>query len=235
MYATLALLGGSLLLLMGYLAYHRLIMPVPVELGAGGGMPTVEIARTDSAEPRPLPPLHVSAPVPAPRPPAPAATTGAVTAAPPAPASATAAPTTAASAPEQAPAGPAPSAAATAQPPATDNGEAASMLQAAHALYERGRRKEALAAYEQVLALDPQAPAALSRIAYLHLDSGDDALAQQYAARAVELDPTSSEGWIVLGAAREALRDRAGARDAYQRCAATGVGPFAAECRRLAR
>jgi Flp pilus assembly protein TadD len=86
-----------------------------------------------------------------------------------------------------------------------------------------------------VLEVDPASSFALSRVAYLHLQAGDDARARQYAARAVELDATSSEGWIVLGAALEALRDRAGARAAYQQCAATGAGEYAAECRRLAR
>ena len=59
--------------------------------------------------------------------------------------------------------------------------------------------------------------------------------AKQFGARAVEVDPTNAEGWIVLGAALESLRDRAGARDAYTKCAELGTGPYAHECKRLAR
>jgi Flp pilus assembly protein TadD len=129
-------------------------------------------------------------------------------------------------------AGPAAVAVAAAVPPSP---ETAARLETANTHFERGRRAQALAAYEDVLAHDPASAIAFSRIAHLHLEAGDDALARKYAARAVELDATSSEGWIVLGAALQALRDRAGARAAYQQCAAVGVGAYAAECRRLAR
>ena len=47
--------------------------------------------------------------------------------------------------------------------------------------------------------------------------------------------PTSSEGWIVLGAARHALGDPHGARDAYRKCVEIGRGSYVEECRRVAR
>jgi cytochrome c-type biogenesis protein CcmH/NrfG len=49
------------------------------------------------------------------------------------------------------------------------------------------------------------------------------------------VDPTSSEGWIVLGAARHALGDPRGARDAYRECAERGVGEYVVECKRMLR
>ena len=109
------------------------------------------------------------------------------------------------------------------------------MLKTAGALYKRNKRKQAREAYEQVLAVDPNASEALSRIAYLDLQAGDNDHAKQFGARAVEVDPTNAEGWIVLGAALESLRDRVGARDAYTKCAELGTGPYAHECKRLAR
>jgi hypothetical protein len=304
MFATLAMAGGFALLLIGYLVYQRVIMPVPVELGGSAGLPSVESTR-DALAPAiggTAPALRggasmssvasaqaaivgsrasgaaaapgAMAPSPAPVAAAPAATVDSATAAPapvdvaavPAAGAALAAvPVTAepaAAAPLAVAVAPAPAGAVggiapalrggamsmaepaeaeptlpvtAAAPAPADAARAATMLQAAHALYDRGRRKEALAAYESVLDVDPASPQALSRIGYLHLQAGDDARARQYASRAVELDVTSSEGWIVLGAALEALRDRAGARAAYQQCAASGTGAYAAECRRLAR
>jgi Flp pilus assembly protein TadD len=109
------------------------------------------------------------------------------------------------------------------------------MLTSANALYQSGKRREALAAYQAVLAHDPNASDALSKIAYIYLDKGDNARARRFSARAVELDPNSSEGWIVLGAALEGLGDRPGARNAYRTCASLGSDIYASECRRLGR
>jgi Flp pilus assembly protein TadD len=119
--------------------------------------------------------------------------------------------------------------------PAADAAQVAELLKAAHALYDRKQRKPAYAAYEQVLAVQPNNPEALSKLGYLELQAGDDARAKQFASQAVAIDPTSSEGWIVLGAALESLRDRTGAREAYAKCAELGTGPYASECKRLAR
>jgi cytochrome c-type biogenesis protein CcmH/NrfG len=51
----------------------------------------------------------------------------------------------------------------------------------------------------------------------------------------VTVSPDSSEGWIVLGAAKQALGDPHAAREAYRRCAEVGTGVYVEECRRMAR
>ena len=99
----------------------------------------------------------------------------------------------------------------------------------------KGRNREALEAYQRALNARPTAAAALAGIAYVHLNSGDNALAKVFAQRAVESDPTNSQGWIVLGAALDQLGDRTAAREAYRRCASDGVGSYVLECRRLSR
>jgi outer membrane biosynthesis protein TonB len=102
------------------------------------------------------------------------------------------------------------------------------------AFARKGRNRQALEAYQRALDAQPSAAAALAGIAYVHLNAGDPGLAKLFAARAVESDPTSSQGWIVLGAALELLGDRAAARAAYRRCATEAVGAYALECRQLA-
>ena len=249
MFATLAMAGGFALLLGGYVVYQRVIMPVPVELGGGSGLPAIDsthdslapaMSSVASAQaaivgPRvatapsttavvpsqpavaaaaaPAPVDVAAAPVPAvpvpiaaapmavvaapvevgpvaAAPVPPAAAPGDVAAAP-AAAGVVAAPGAPAAA-EAAVADPSPVAAAPTSP--ADAAQAAAMLDAAHALFDRGRRKDALAAYERVLDVEPASSQVLSRLGYLHLQAGDDARARRYAARAVELDATSSEG-----------------------------------------
>ncbi|MFI5307343.1 MAG: hypothetical protein ACHQ53_08325 [Polyangiales bacterium] len=70
---------------------------------------------------------------------------------------------------------------------------------------------------------------------YIQLNAKHNLRARELAERAVALDDTSSEAWIVLGAARGALGDHRGAREAYRSCAERAVGEYALECRRLAR
>jgi Tfp pilus assembly protein PilF len=74
----------------------------------------------------------------------------------------------------------------------------------------------------------------LSHLAFGYLNRGDNQQAADFAARAVAIDPTSSEGWIVLGAARDALGDGKSARDAYRKCVELGQGDYVQECRRVA-
>ncbi|HEX2678192.1 MAG TPA: tetratricopeptide repeat protein, partial [Polyangiales bacterium] len=109
------------------------------------------------------------------------------------------------------------------------------LVQAGEALGRGGQARDALDAYERALALRPDGALALSHIAYLHLNRGDNAAAKQFAARAVIADPTNSEGWIVLGAVQDTLGDREGARAAYRKCASLGVGPYVRECQQLVR
>lgn len=255
MYATLAILAVSAILLSGYVAYARLIMPVPVELGRGSGMPphlaigAPTSAPSASATVLPPPTPNRATIVPAAVNPAFAPPGSAPSPVAAVPAAVNAAPVVPAAAPppntEVAPAGdvlveaPTPAAAAQTEPvprsaPAPSDPALTGMLASASALYEHGQRKQALAAYEQVLERNPNASEALSKIAYIQLDAAHNRRAREFALRAVEADPQSSEGWIVLGAAREALGDRSGARVAYRTCAALS-GPYATECRRLGR
>jgi tetratricopeptide (TPR) repeat protein len=113
--------------------------------------------------------------------------------------------------------------------------QVSALTEQARALEQQGKPKQAIALYEQAVALDPTAPRVLSRLAFSYLNRGQNQQASEYAARALAVDPTSSEGWIVLGAARHALGDPHGARDAYRKCVEIGRGAYVEECRRVAR
>jgi hypothetical protein len=248
MYATFAIVGTSVLLLGGYVAYQRVVMPVPVDLGAAATMPSAtEVTPLAQAPVAHAPSLPSASPAPHPSAaePAPGAAGGQAALPPPSGAMPEPEPEPAVAVPTEVEAVVTPTAPmAEAEPPpvpevtpmaAAPSAPVTALLEEANALYARGQHKQALAAYEAVVEADPYAAPALSRIAYLRLNAGDDARAREYANRAVELDPTSSEGWIVLGAARAALRDRDGARAAYRQCAEVGQGAYLAECRKLAR
>jgi tetratricopeptide (TPR) repeat protein len=101
----------------------------------------------------------------------------------------------------------------------------------------RRRPSTAIPLYERAIALNPTGGEALAQLSFLLLNRGrrpDLEQARDYAARATAVDPTSSLAWLVLGAARESLGDRAGAREAYQSCVAQGQGAHVRECRALA-
>jgi Tfp pilus assembly protein PilF len=89
--------------------------------------------------------------------------------------------------------------------------------------------------YQQALAMNPNSSLALSRLAFGYLNRGENEQAMQFASRAVAIDPTSSEGWIVLGAAQHATGEREKAREAYRNCVEHGQGDYITECRRMAR
>ncbi|MGD8860750.1 MAG: DUF4388 domain-containing protein [Myxococcales bacterium] len=127
--------------------------------------------------------------------------------------------------------------AATASPtgPTADDAPLERLLARARVLEKEGKRKQAIAMYEAALEDHPNAAPLLSRLAFSYLNRGKNRLARDYAGRAVAVDPTSSEGWIVLGAARHALGDPRGARDAYRECAERGVGEYVIECKRMLR
>ena len=72
----------------------------------------------------------------------------------------------------------------------------------------------------------------LRKMAYHYLNVGRHRDAEKYASQAVGADPRSSQGWILLGLARDALQDREGAKSAFQRCT-QAEGPYVSECRRL--
>ena len=77
--------------------------------------------------------------------------------------------------------------------------------------------------------------AALARQAFGLLNRGQNQRAAELAAQAVAADPTSSQGWITLGAARQAMGDSAGAREAYNQCVTQGQGQYVRECRLMMR
>lgn len=231
MHATLLILGISALLVGGFLIYQKVIMPVPAELGAGATMPPVFPM---PAEPTANTALRSPAVFAAPH----AAAVPDVAAPSQVPVAAQAAPVEVAPVPDTEPSAAAPSALPEAPVVGAVVGAEpayASLLAAAEALRGRGRRAELSAAYEQILTVYPDATDVLRKLAYLHLDTRNNARAHELAVRATTLEPTNAEGWIVLGAAREGLGDRPGARDAYRRCAALGEGEFSNECRRLVR
>ncbi len=109
------------------------------------------------------------------------------------------------------------------------------LVEQARAFEQQGKPRQAMELYEQAIVLAPNAPDVLSRLAFNHLNRGQNQQASDYAARALAVDPTSSEGWIVLGAARQALGDPHGARDAYRKCVEVGRGSYVDECKRVAR
>ncbi len=111
----------------------------------------------------------------------------------------------------------------------------AELLKEAEGLEAKGRRSRAAALYEQALSVKPNGSEALSKLAFHHLNKGDNSAAADYAARAVVQDQTSSEAWIVLGAARDGLNDKQGAREAYRKCVELGKGIYVQECRRMIR
>lgn len=113
--------------------------------------------------------------------------------------------------------------------------DAALLIAEGRALEQEGKRAQAMAFYERALSITPNDAALLSRMAFNHLNRGDNKSAEDFAARAAAVDPTSSEAWIVLGAARDGLGNRAGARDAYKRCVELAKGEYVEECRRMVR
>jgi CheY-like chemotaxis protein len=111
----------------------------------------------------------------------------------------------------------------------------AELVEEARKLEAKGKRRRAVELYEQALAVRQDGSEALGKLAFHYLNQGDNGTAADYAARAAVEDPTSSEAWIVLGAARDGLKDREGAREAYRKCVELGKGIYVQECRRLLR
>lgn len=246
MYASVALLGISMAAIGGYLVYHKLIMPTPVQLGGATAyqLPT----------PRAEQPTHVPEPAEA----ASLRAHGEV---------AMAEPSTPASAPDSAPAVPeprrdtpasaellvgtgadAPSAGGSGAPVTTDEVSPAppdpsleaddgfaQLLADAVAQNDAGHARDALPLLQQARTLRPIDAGVLTELAFAHLNLGNRDEAARHAEQAVAVDPTRSKAWIVLGAARDAARDHGGARQAYERCAALDMDQYVRECQRLLR
>jgi tetratricopeptide (TPR) repeat protein len=93
--------------------------------------------------------------------------------------------------------------------------------------------RAALGVYDAALQLAPNSASAIAGKAAVHLNLGEHAAAKQLAARALELDPSNSQGWMVLGSVEDQLGATAAAQDAYRQCADRGVGAHVPECRKL--
>jgi DNA-binding response OmpR family regulator len=137
--------------------------------------------------------------------------------------------------PEPAPAEPEQPAAEPAVQGAGDAIDAAAVLENARKLDDQGKAKQALAMYEEAAQRLPANSTVIGRLAFAYLNRGRDGDAVQFAEKAIELDPTNSEGWIVLGAGKFQLGDRKAAKDAYRKCSEMGKGAYVAECKRMTR
>jgi len=216
--AAIALIG--MLLIGGFLVYHKLLMPTPEEIApAPVALPTPDMLRgAPVIEPTP-PVVPAPAPqevVPAPKLEAPSPSEPEVPAAEPAPAA-------------QAAVSPEPAAEPAAAAPMPE-GYARELAAARTA----GFKKNAEQFYLRALAIAPDGAEALSGLAMYYLNQGKNQKAKERAEEAVKVDPKSSEGWIVLGASLAALGDGAGARKAYQECAQF-EGKYMGECKRMLR
>jgi DNA-binding response OmpR family regulator len=218
--AAIGLLG--VLLIGGFLIYHKLLMPTPEEIApAPVALPTPETLRDAPViEPTPEPTQAAPAPVgeepkalePANEEPAPAAAVEQ-----PVPA-------------EPEPSAPAENLAPAGEPPALPEAYTKELSAARAAGFKRSAEQ----AYLKALAIAPSGAEALSGLAMYYLNQGKNQKAKERAEEAVKVDRQSSEGWIVLGASLSALGDSAGARKAYQECAAF-EGKYMGECKRMLR
>ncbi|MEO0326589.1 MAG: hypothetical protein AAF447_26820 [Myxococcota bacterium] len=95
----------------------------------------------------------------------------------------------------------------------------------------RGRSK--VAKLREAVAVNPNGAVANAELGFELLNRGRYREAAEFAERATMLEPTSSMAWITLGAARQALRDRDGANEAYRQCVELGTGEYVRECRRM--
>ncbi|MCC7535796.1 MAG: DUF4388 domain-containing protein, partial [Deltaproteobacteria bacterium] len=211
--------------------------PAPTEPSAAA-TPT---APTEPAPAAPGDPAAATTPAPS----APAEPPATATATPTEPAAAPTEPAAAATATAPATTPPAaPTAAAPPAAPAAATAAAATPAAGAPQTYEtalaegdgharRGRSREAIAAYERAITINPAGDAALSALAFIHLNRGRNREAAQLAERAVQANQQNAQGWIVLGAARDALGNRSGAREAYRSCVQHGTGRWVRECRQM--
>ena len=225
MYATLGILLIFGTLIGGFLYYQNMVLPQPQVLGHGG---PVEMPQATSVTAPPV--THVApATAIAPPPPTEAIVEDEVVAIP-------AADATQVAIVEDEVAAPPPATEVVPEPVAPAAGETyESVLAEADAA--RRRPSTAIPLYEHAIALNPVGSEALAQLAFLLLNRGrrpDLEQARDYSQRATQIDSTSSLAWLVLGAARDSLGDRAGAREAYHSCVDEGQGAHVRECRALA-
>ena len=113
--------------------------------------------------------------------------------------------------------------------PAAATGDYATLLADGRRL--RGARQ--VAAFEQAIAANPAGAEALAELGFLYLNRGDNRRALEFGERAVSADPTNSQGWITVGAAKQGLHDTAGAHEAYRNCTERGQGRYVRDCRQM--
>ena len=114
-------------------------------------------------------------------------------------------------------------------------GDYATLLQEATDLEQHHRRVQAMEAYRNAIAANPNGGEALANLAFMLLNRSENREALELAERATTVDPTNSKAWITLGAARQATGDTAGGNDAYQHCVDQGEGRYVRDCRAMLR
>jgi cytochrome c-type biogenesis protein CcmH/NrfG len=239
MWATAGIVLVGLVAIGSYYYYQNYHMPQPVQLGRAGPveMPQLATSTTPPATTEATPPATTEA-----APPATAeATPPATTEVPPA-TTEVVPPTTAEVAPpattEVVPpttAEVAPPATTEVAPPATTETAPAETYESvlAQAVAARGASRQ-MPLLQRAIELNPNGADALARLSYIYIQRPGRANMEQarsLAERATAADPTNAQGWLVLGAARSELGDRAGARAAFDSCVAQGTGRYVAECR----
>jgi hypothetical protein len=103
----------------------------------------------------------------------------------------------------------------------------------AQAVAARGAARQ-MPLLQRAIELNPNGAEALARLSFIYVSRPGRANMEQarsLAERATVSDPTSSQAWLVLGAARSELGDRAGARAAFDSCVAQGTGRYVSDCR----
>jgi len=224
-YTTIAMVVSSLLGISSFVAYHQFVIPTPVALG---------MTSKDVALPKPIELMAAKE------------MSGVALAQAPLPQKSTSSQIQKDSKPKQpdpvSPTTTAPSAQPTPSDKTATNGQLTAgvetqykeAIEKAVALSKQSQRGKAKKEFERALEINPNGAEALSKLAFISLEAGKYRDALEMADRAVAIDPTSSEGWIVLGAARQATADRKGATEAYKRCSELS-GEFVKECKRLLR
>jgi CheY-like chemotaxis protein len=229
--------GVGLMLISAFLIYHKVLMPTPEELAPGPvSLPTPDMLQGTRPALEPEPPSNVAPAPTAPGPSAPAPN-GQAPEAPAQPAPVQQAPMQQpmmAPANEAAPPRGAALADVSAQAPQALPADPEFEAQLAKAR-KLGHARGAEAAYLAALKLRPTSSQALSGLALLYLDQSKNEQARERAQQATGADPNNDEGWIVLGAAEDALGRRSQARTAYEKCAALPSGKYVGECRRMVR
>jgi predicted Zn-dependent protease len=121
------------------------------------------------------------------------------------------------------------------QPASNAQVNAAQVLAKGRSLEQRGKKQDAINLYAKAVEEGTASSQLLSRMAFLYLNQGKNALAETAAKRATDADDTNSEAWIVLGAAQDGLGKKQAAEQSYRHCAQKGQGQYVTECKRMLR